>query len=275
MSLLNFLKSGTVEVLAEAPKGAGGKPKQWGPNPTLIAVRVWRDGSVFPSQAAVDKFDLEYKKATVKIEDVPARAEEKDETGKVTVTAREASKKRTYEYEGSEGNGLDIISSLEWKEFNSSVDGKMIFVAVTPKKEPKVDLFASTNYNDDGTPKANVLEQGAVTFGKTVLLPMLKDVYEIELSEEEGKDFVDMVIFETLGSGVSAMDVTGTFSRPIVFLPKRIVRGDAKGKLDYARREGVKIYGFAPAAMVDEVEKATGVGAAQQESIALGVEAKA
>ncbi len=254
MSLLNFLKSGTVEVPAEAPKGPGGKAKQWGPNPALVAIRVWRDGSVFPSQAAVDKFDLEYKKATITTEEVPARAEVKDADGKVTQAAREAGTKKKYDYANGQGNGMDVISSVQWKGFNSSVDSKMIFVAVTPRNEPKIDLFGTTNYNDDGTPKATVLEQGSLTYGKKVLLPMLKEIYGVELTEEEGKDYVDMVIFETLGSGLNTVDVTGTYSKPIAFFPKLVSRGSEKDTLDYVRRENVKVYGFAPAAMVEEVE---------------------
>lgn len=254
MSLLSFLKSGTVEVPAEAPKGPGGKAKQWQPNPQMIAVRVWRDGSVFPSQAAIDKFDLEYRKANITQEEIPARAEVKDENGKVISEAKPAGSRNKYEFPDGTGNGLDVISSLEWKNFNSSVEGKMMFVAVTPKSEPKVDLFSTTNYDKTGVPKSTVGEQGAATFGKQVLLPMLKEVYGIELTEEEGKDFVDLVIFESIGSGVNTFDVTGSYSKPMVYLPKRVARGDAKGKLDYSRRENVKIYGFAPAAMVAEAD---------------------
>lgn len=256
MSLLNFLKAGTVEVPVDAPKVARTSKGQLAPNPTSIAIRVWRDGSVYPSQAAIDKFDLNYRKAVIKIEQIAAREEKKDETGKVIEKAREASERRIYEYPEGQGNAMDVISSLDWKEFNSAVEGKMLFVVVVPRKEPKTDLFSSTVYDQEtGNPKSSVAEQGATTYGESTLLPMLKDVYGVELTEEEGKDFVDMVIFETLGSGVNVIDVTNTYSKPIIFVPKKISRGADKGKLDYARRENAKIYGFAPLAMVEEVER--------------------
>ncbi len=240
MSLLNFLKSGAVtEAPVENVKRAGGRSKQWAPNPSLIAIRVWYDGSVFPSQAAIEQFDLEYKDAVITLKD----------------------NKRHYDFPDGQGNGLDVILSTQWKSFNASVEGKMLFVAVTPKKEPKVDLFSSTNYEETGKPKTIVSEQGANTYGNAVLLPALKEIYGIELTKEEGKDFVDLVIFESLGSGLEVMNITEHYSKPITFLPKVVSRGEDKGKLDYVKRENVKIYGFAPKAMVDEVN---GVSIAEQ-----------
>ena len=253
MGLLNFLKGGNVtEVVASAPKGTGGVKKQWQPNPSINAVRLWKDGSVFPSTAAIAKFDFGFRSAVITKEDIAQITEQTDTTGKVIVKGRAAGTKNVYSFPDGTGNGMDVISSKEWSQFQSgSEDGAMIFVAVVPKNSPKVDVFGSTTYDEHGDPKSTVEEQGAATFGSAVLIPMVEEIYGVKFGTEEGEvEFVDLVIFESLGEGEGQVNITSRYSRPIMNLPKRVTRGADKGSLDYVRRENCKVYGFAPAEMV-------------------------
>lgn len=248
MSLLGFLKKANVEeVTAAAKVAASGPRKQRQPNPAMLAIRVWKDGSIFPSQAAVSKFDLEYREATITKETLPKKeATDEDKF------------RNKYEFPNGTGNGLDLIDSREWPQFKG--DGQMLFVAVVSKDAGKVDMFSTTNYDEAGKPKVSVLDQGANTFGKDVLIPAIEEVYGIKFQRDakeatkdrpaqtaqEGVNFVDLEIFESLGEGEEAVNVTEKFSKPILHVPKRITRGENKGKSDYTRRENVKVYGFAP-----------------------------
>lgn len=275
MSMLSFLKKATIEEAKATASKSGGPRKQWQPNPSIVAVRVHKDGSVFPSKAAIEKFDLEYKNGIVTVENIAAKAAVLNEDQTVKVPAKEAYTKNVYSFTGGQGNGLDVISSKSWGQFKSDVEGAMLFVAVTPKDQPKVDLFGTVNYDGKGKPKVSVEEQGAATYGKTVLIPMLEEIYgvvfqqdadeETKTPEIKGVDYVDMVIFESYGTGLDAINITETYSKNIILVPKRIARGVDKGKDDYERRENVKVYGFAPYYIVfgegeQEKEVANGPG---------------
>lgn len=249
MSLLNFLKSSTVEEVKPGPVRSGGR-KEWNPAPSVVAIRVWKDGSVFPSQAAVDKFSLEFRKATIKKEPIKLKEGEKPADQKY---------RNEYSFAEGTGNGFDMIDSRLWNEVKG--EGAMLFVAVVPKDAGKVDIFNTVAYNDDGTPKLSVMEQGAATFGSEVLVPAVEQVYGIKFNKAEvkddkdkvitpavtdGVDFVDLAIFENLGD----FNVTEKYSKPLTYVPKRITRGKDAGKPDYARRENCKVYGLAPASEV-------------------------
>lgn len=246
MSLLGFLKSSTVEEAKDTPKGKGGKSKQWNPVPSILAIRVWKDGSVFPSQALVDKFQLEYQKAKITKTLVPAKeVAGLSEEAKAAMEKPEPVYKNTYEYPDGTGNGFDVINSTEWGQFKGKEGQAMLFVAPVLKSEPKVDLFSTTNYEETGIPIMSVMDQGAVTFGTKVLLPAIEKVYGIKLTEE--KEFVDMEVVEILEN----FNITEHFSKNIMFVPKVISRGEKQGQMDYERREGAKVYGFIPAELVN------------------------
>lgn len=257
MGLFDFLQGANVEEVVPSKRG-GGRSKQWQPNPGIIAIRLFRDGSVFPSAAAIEKFDLEYKDATITKEKLPLKDGQTEANQKY---------KNVYKYPDGSGNGFDVIDSRSWEQFKTSAEGGMLFIVPTAKTQGKVDLFGTCNYDDStGKPKVSVAEQGAATFGKDVLLKAVSELYgtvwavdakpAVEAAEGkpakpaveavEGVDYVDLAIFETLGS----LNITEKYSKPILFIPKRIVRGEDAGKSDYVRRENAKVYGFAPAAMV-------------------------
>lgn len=103
-------------------------------NPEGLAVRVFANGSVYPSIDLVAKFDLEYKN-----KDVPDR-----------------------------GNGIDVVDSTQWSVLANQP--RTVLFGITPKGEAKVDLFASCRFNDDGTPKSSVNTQGSLS---TTLLDLV------------------------------------------------------------------------------------------------------
>jgi hypothetical protein len=244
MSLLSFLKSSHVEeALPGKQAGTPGVKKQRNPAAAIVAIRLFKDGSIYPSQAARDKFDLEYKKAVITKEKIKLKEGETEEQQKY---------RNTYDFPTGTGNGLDLIDSRIWNSFKAAEGMAMLFTAVVPKSAGKVDMFGSVSYDEEGTPKTTVMEQGAATFGENILKPAVEQVYGIKFNSEkvtDGVDFVDLAIVESLSEGEETFDITGTYSKPIIFVPKVVTRGDNKGQPDYAKRENVKVYGLVPAAM--------------------------
>ena len=275
MSLLNFLQSSKVEEVVPGTRAGGptGPRKQRQPNPSIVAVRLWRDGSVYPSTAAIAKFDLGYKDTTITKEPIPLKD---GETVQKT--------KNVYAFPNGTGNGLDVVDSRAWDQFKTGGDGGMLFVVPTPKNAPKVDLFGTTNYIDNGKPKSTVEEQGAKTFGQDVLLKAVEELYgivwKVDAVEAEpaqpavpasqgvearkakpaieavtgvdGVEYVDLVIFDKLGD----FNIVDTYSKKILHIPKRTIRGKDAGELSYVKRENAVVYGFAPFAAIGLEEPA-------------------
>lgn len=259
MSLLGFLQSAKVEEVQPQQKQQR-VSKQRNPAEALLAIRVFANGSIFPSQALVDKFDLEYRDAAIRKETLPLKDGE-------TI----ARTKNVYDFPNGVGNGFDLIDTRSWTiQWNAS--GHMLLLAATPKDAGKVDLFSSVAYDDKtGKPKVSVMEQGVQTFGKDVLVPAIEEVYGItfakgEIKDEKGTvvrpavdgvDYVDMLVAEE----VEGVNITARFSKDITFVPKKVTRGEHKGKSDYERREGVKLYGFVPASVQEAAEPSNGKAA--------------
>jgi len=226
MFTLDFLDNLSIqEISSTSPRLA---KKDSNPPATFMGIRVHKDGSIFPSEALVQKFNLEYPKATIvnkQLFDVESGAPLKDEQGN-PITKRIV--------ETPEGHfGFDVFSLHNWSQVENRLNmSNIILVAVTPKKADKVDLFSNTKYNDDGTPKSSVLDQGAGTFGKDSLLPMLKEVYGCNV---EDMDYLDLEI--NVAKNIRSVAPSGIFN-----LPKLITRGEKKGKADFVRRENVDIF---------------------------------
>lgn len=235
MGLLSFLKQASVETIVEEKKKNGGTAKQRNPNPAVLAVRVWKDGSVYPSQAAVDKFNLEYQAGSYKTVMV---GEEKDAAGQIT---KAGVAQRRFEPNAAPGFGFDVIDSRMWTGYKGE---PMLFLGLVPKTASKVDLFSSVKYDANGKPTGSVMDQGAATFGKDTLLPALESVFNIKLGED--KEYVDMLIVSELEEDGEKLDINATFSKPITYAPKKIVRGADQGKPDYVRRENMPIFAFIP-----------------------------
>lgn len=142
---LDFLKNVTVSAAPIAARPAPvNRIKQRQPEGEVTTIRLFKDGSVYPSDHLIAINELEYGK--------------RDEKNKPV------------------GYGIDVIDSRDMK---SQFDSPQPFVGVAfvPRAEGKVDLFSSCQYNEDGTPASDVATQGSSTYGKTQLIPLLQEVY--------------------------------------------------------------------------------------------------
>lgn len=123
---------------------------------TGAALRLFKDGRIFPSAQFVEDWSLEY------------------------VSKGEAV-----------GNGLDIIDTDHFTSYPKTAP-RIAMVALASKDLPKVDLFGSVGYNEDNTPKTSVLTQGSKTTG-AALITMLEEVYGVQLFANDER-FVDLVV---------------------------------------------------------------------------------
>ncbi len=153
-------------------------------NPEGMTIRIFPNGEVYPSQELVDKFNLEYKA---------------DRTG----------------------NGIDVVDSKQWTPLEN--EDRMILLAITPKSEPKVDLFAQCRYDKDGNPMSTVMKQGSTS---EILLTLVKELGYLTPEQK----YCDL----ELGLEWPVGDRKGIFN-----LPKVIERGERKGEKTYERRENV------------------------------------
>lgn len=227
MNFLNFLNDVAVEnVEMKTVRNTGKKQRQ--PDANLLGIRVWKDGSVFPSASLVSTFGLEYPAATVS-----------------SLTGKDGKAKSVFTVVGAQGNGLDVIDVRMWAQVTAA-NKNFIAVAIAPKDSSKIDLFGMTRYAEDGTPLVSVLEQGSATFGKETLLPLVKELYGAEPNEE---GFIDLVIATEEEGGKNLKSANG-----LELIPKKISRGADKGKLDYTRRENVNIFMMYPATVVEATD---------------------
>lgn len=180
-------------------------------NPENADIRIYKDGAVFPSAALVTEFDLGYRN--------------KDIIG---------------------GQAFDVFKSSDFPNTQAWPEtDRCIFIAAVDRKEPKTDLFSGSKFDENGMPTADVLTQGAATFGKQ-LLENLKEIYQVEPNEE---GFIDLVILREY-----------PFNNPdnIYYVPKAVSRGEKKGESTIVRRENITLYPLAPISMLseDQVEAA-------------------
>ena len=229
-----------------------GRSKEY--NPEGLAIRVFRDGSVYPSADLVALLNLEYPAAVA--------------VGKTALPLKDGeteadTKYRTvFEVANDTSMGLDIIDSGLFPAFK--VGQRVLLANVVLKSQPKVDLFGRVDYEEDGTPKSSVLDQGSKTFGADSLIPMLQEVYGVKLAtrtetpgkDAEGKD----IIIKGWSEGVQYVDltfvanpVTGEpWAKEVTYVPKKISRGAGKGQVTTQRRESAKLYVIMP------IDKLTG-----------------
>lgn len=275
MSKLAFLKTITV-VADEQPKktGGGGIRKEWNP-PSGLVIRIWKDGSVFPSQELVNKFQLEYLNA-------------------VELTAeQEAAIKDGKEPKPFMGYGFDVADTKEFKLFQAG-DNRFLIISVAPKNEGRVDLFGTVTRNEKGIPVTNVMNQGSATFGKEFLIPRIEEIYglvfakpAIEARAEvkaqpaegdkpavkaqpaingrpavEGLEYVDMVLIGQ--EGENSAPWTLPEGKTIAFFPKIMTKGEAKGQLTTQRRENPQMYIFYPKPLLETEQSDNGQEAKEQ-----------
>lgn len=125
-------------------------------NPENADIRIYKDGSVYPSAALVAEFDLAYRR--------------KEETG---------------------GQAFDVFKSADFPNTQSwTEEERVLFIAALDRNEAKTDLFSGSKFDEAGLPTADVFTQGSNTFGKG-LLENIKEVY----GEEPGEvGYIDLVI---------------------------------------------------------------------------------
>ena len=191
----DFLKNVTLTVPETSAKTTSKVDK----NPTGMKLRVYASGKVYPSQELVDALNLEY------------CSKESD----------------------SVNNGLDVFKSIDWGMFPQIPGQDFIFVCAVPKSSAKVDMFGQVGYNEDGTPKVSVMEQGGGTFGKE-LVDMIETVYGITI--EKGQ-FIDLEL---------KTDVVIKSPNDVYFIPKTVSRGEKKGEVTVVRREYVNVMPLIP-----------------------------
>jgi hypothetical protein len=167
--------------------------------PEGISLRIYKNGTVYPSIALVEQFNLEYNiKNLVDIN------------------------------EG--GNALDIINSNDWSQYPKEAQ-PVLFIGVTAKSEPKVDLFGTTRYNEDGTPKSSVLTQGTKSMELLgAVINLFGDSTTIESAFGED-DYLDLDVI-----------VDNTLPVEIAYIPKTVARGPEKGQIKTERRDNITLY---------------------------------
>ena len=161
----DFLKNTTLTVVEKTvAKTSTGKTAMQR-NPTNGAsLRLFKDGSVYPSQDVVTKYKLEYSNF------VPNN--------------------NTLGYEEYvTPNGFDVIDSRTWAQYPQDAQ-PVVFIAAVPKKSGLVDLFSSAKV--EGT---SVMTQGSKTFGLE-LITMLQEVYNVELFTTQ--KYVDLTIVDNV-----------------------------------------------------------------------------
>lgn len=222
MSKLAFLQN--IQVVADEQPRKRGNRKEWNPSEGLT-IRLWKSGEVFPSQELVEKFNLEFKNRLTD-EDLAA------------IKAGTISKPNP-------GNGFDVVDTEDFPSFKSPQ--RLLIIAPVPKDQLKVDMFGTVSYTDTMTPISSVMDQGAATFGKDFLIPTLKEVYDIDLNDEN--PYVDLIFV-----GKEGPDSPEPFfaDKDIVFFPKKVARGEKKGEMTIQRREKPEIYVLYPKQLLEE-----------------------
>ena len=167
--------------------------------------RLYKNGRLFPHPTAVENYGLEFS----------AKVQTVDVDGKVTSTIQ--------------GSGLDIFNLKDWPMLKSTEN--MLVVAIVPRQgNPKIDVYAATQYEEDGSAKKSVYDNSVNTFCKDVLVPAVKTMYNVDWSKSA---YVDLTI-STAHPLKSPTDV--------YIIPKTTSRGDNKGKAMFVSREFIEVY---------------------------------
>ena len=238
--MLDFLASATIEDVAEVTKVHNTVKKNR--IPEGLALRIFRDGSVYPSLDAVKMFNLEYPKAVVTKEAQPlpigAHAGAEPEFKNVFTVEQP-------------GFGFDIVDTDKAQANGFKFGKRVLLISPVSRSLPKVDLFASTTYQEDGTPRSTITDQGAKTFGSETLLPMIKEVYGLELTKEGDVDFIDLQFVAHPTTGLPWKP-----NRDVIYIPKQINRGKDKGAYTTVRRELPVFYVLYPTSLIEAEIKA-------------------
>lgn len=122
----DFLSNITINKVEEPVKQTSkGRVAQEKNPQSGLTLRLFKDGSIYPSQELVDKYNLEYTK-------------------------------------DKSGNGFDVFPSTNWNQYPKDAEN-VVFISVVPKNSARVDLFSQAReVNGELT---SVMNQGSKTFG--------------------------------------------------------------------------------------------------------------
>lgn len=206
MSFLSFLKDG-VQVTPNATKQPSSRGIER--NPAAADIRIFSNGAAYPSASLVKRFGLEYTSVG-----------------------------------GVVGNGFDVFYS---KEFGNTAGdpNKFIMIASVAKDSAKVDLFATTRYDDKQDPISSIMSQGTPN---PWLISLLETAYGIQIPKGE---YIDLTLVKDEGLSAKLQSATNG----IYYVPKAIARGAKKGEPSYVRRENLDIYVLAPQAALQTEDK--------------------
>jgi hypothetical protein len=197
---LSFLK--TVEVKEVAAKAKASRISVAKTPVEGASFRVYKTGKIFTAEVIAKDWNLEF-----------SSKEEVEEGGDLVIA----------------GNGLDIFQSVDWQMI--TVPTPMLFVAVVPRhKNSKIDVYGSTTYNEDGSPKRSISSNTVSAFGKDFLIPALESIYGVNFEEV---DYVDLVM-QTEFPIVSPNNMYA--------IPKTVSRGENKGDLVYLTRKNINVF---------------------------------
>lgn len=166
--LFNKSLFGSMTLLDTARKREP-KSKQ----PSGLAIRIFADGSVFPSDELIASGDLHYRN--------------NDKGEKL-------------------GNGIDIIDSKTWDKLQDKP--RTILAYFVPKKEAKVELFSSYRSNANGVPQSQVAVQGNKS---QLLLTLVKELGY--MTEEQKYCDLEMLTSVSVTSPDGIMFVPKTVER--------------------------------------------------------------
>lgn len=205
---LSFLKN--VEIKEVAIKAKAERIKLNKEPVPGASFRVYKNGRIFTADSVATEHELEFtpKKEIV----IPGKKNDENDTKDIVT-----------------GNGLDIFSSENWQMI--ATPEPMLFVAVVPRNDnPKIDVYGSTSYEEDGTPKRSIHSNTVSSFGKDVLVPLLESLYGINFEEV---DFIDLI----MNTEYSVKAPRGVFS-----IPKTVSRGKNKGDLVFLTRKNITVF---------------------------------
>lgn len=217
MNKLNFLTALSAVTLTPNPTKEvavkeGSTRSRVEKNPTNGAdFRILDNGKIYPSQAFVTEFGLEYQPKNSNLV----------------------------------SNGLDIFASDDWGNYPTG-GPRLLLGYITRQDQPKVELFAGTRYKEEtNEPINSVMEQGTVVSAETLNLIATtlgytadgegsenpRTAWEVMLGDRR---YVDFYLVREAGTALVMPD--GIYN-----IPKSIDRGERKGQMTTVRRERITI----------------------------------
>lgn len=161
MKNLEFLRKASLVANEVVKPAAARTTTAKNRNPETADIRVYKDGSVYPSAALVAEFNLAYVGKDVE----------------------------------PKGNAFDVFKSSEFLNTKHwPAEDTVLFITAVDRKLPKTDLFSGSKYDEAGEPKSDVLTQGSNTFGGGLLVT-LKELYGVEPNEE---GYIDLSIVRSI-----------------------------------------------------------------------------